>query len=131
MNREKLIHIVTFRLADEQWVQLESAAHAGQVKPNDWVRDLTVQTLSNEVRLRPHERLLFDQFVRTHYLVANGFQLLADDKLSPEEWKKLRLFAKDKIDLIADRALADLRSRLVVEPLPPYAGTSSQQEIKT
>ena len=131
MNREKLIHIVTFRLADEQWVQLESAAQASQVKPNDWGRGLTGQTLSNEVRLRPHERLLFDQFVRTHYLVANGFQLLADDKLSPEEWKKHRLFAKDKIDLIADRALADLRSRLVAEPLPPYAGTCSQPLVKT
>jgi hypothetical protein len=111
MNRDKLIHIVTFRLADDHWLRLESAARGGRIKPNDWVRDLTIQTLSNEILLTPNERILFDQAVRTHYLIANAFQLLADDKLSPEEWKKLRLFAKDKIEMIAARALSDLSNR--------------------
>ena len=111
MYKDKLIHIVTFRLTDEHWVRLESTARSGQIKPNDWVRDLTIQTLSNEVLLTPNERILFDQTVRTHYLIANAFQLLADDKLSPEEWKKLRLFAKDKIEMIATRALSDLSNK--------------------
>jgi hypothetical protein len=114
MKRRKLIHIVTFRLGDESWLQLESAAENASVKPNDWVRDLTIQTLSEDIRLRPNERLLFDQFVRSHYLLANGFQLLADEKLRPEEWKRLCLLAKEKINVISDRVLADFRSRYLL-----------------
>lgn len=111
MKREKLTHIVTFRLDDEQWAQLESAAHDARAKANDWVRDLTIETLAHGFGLKPNERLLFEQFARTQYLVANGFQLLADDKLTSEEWKKFRAFAKEKIDVISDRALAEFRSR--------------------
>lgn len=49
---------------------------------------------------------------RIRYLVANGFQLLADDKLTTEEWKKLRIFSKEKIEIIAERALSDFRLRM-------------------
>ena len=46
------------------------------------------------------ERIFFEQSVGIRYLVANGFQLLADDRLTTEEWKKLRMFSKEKIDII-------------------------------
>lgn len=108
MKKEKLAHVVTFRLTDAQWIQLQLAAQSALVRPNDWARDLTIQSLAKEVGMTPNDRRLFEEFVRTHYLVANGFQLLADDKLNPNEWKKVRLFARDNIDLISSRALADL-----------------------
>ena len=48
MKREKLTHIVTFRIDYEQWAQLESAAQNASTKPNDWVRDLTIATLAHD-----------------------------------------------------------------------------------
>jgi len=37
--------------------------------------------------------------------------MLADQKLSTEDWKKLRAFATEKIDIITDRVLTELESR--------------------
>jgi len=111
MTREKLTHKVTFRLDYQTWVKLESAARDSGSRPNDWVRELTIEALAGGVGLNPNQRVLFEQSVRTQYLVANGFQLLADNKLTSDEWKKFRASAKEKINVIADRALADFRSR--------------------
>ena len=111
MNREKLTHKVSFRLDYQTWVKLESTARDSGLRPNDWVRELTTETLAEGFGLSPNQRVLFEQFVRTQYLVANGFQLLADNKLTSDEWKKFRAAAKEKINVIADRALADFRSR--------------------
>ena len=111
MRKEKLVHIVTFRLAYEHWAKLELAAHDAAATPNDWVRDLTIETLTDGRGLQPNQRILFEQFVRTQYLIANGFQLMADNKLTSEEWRKIRASAKEKINVIAKRALDDFRSR--------------------
>lgn len=111
MKKEKLTHVVAFRLDIEQWVQLEAAAHRAHSKPNDWVRDLTIEALAKGFGLKPNERILLEQFVRTQYLVAQGFQLLANQKLSTEEWKKIRAYAKEKIQDLTNLALADIRSR--------------------
>ena len=106
MKREKLTNIVTFRLNDEQRVRLESTARNAGAKPNDWVRDLTTQTLASGIGLKPIERFLFEQFARAQYLVTQGFQLLADDNLTGEEWKKFRAIANERTSKIADGALA-------------------------
>ena len=111
MTGEKLTHKVSFRVDYETWVKLETAAHDSGLKPNDWVRELTIETLVRGVALQPNQLVLLEQFVRTQYLVANGFQLLADNKLTSEEWKKFRASAKGKIDEITARALADYRAR--------------------
>ena len=111
MTGEKLTHKVSFRLDYETWVKLEAAAHDAGLKPNDWVRELTMETLARGLGLSPHQRLLFEQFVRTQYLVANGFQLLAENKLNASDWKKFRAAAKEKIDEITARAITDFRAR--------------------
>jgi hypothetical protein len=111
MTSKKLTNKVSFRLDDETWIKLESAAHEAGLKPNDWVRELTMETLTGGSALSPHRRLCFEQFVRTQYLVANGFQLLAENKLTGDEWKKFRAAAKEKIDEITSRAMADFQSR--------------------
>jgi hypothetical protein len=43
------------------------------------------------------ERFLFQHLVRVQYLVTQGFQLLADNKLTGEEWKQLRLNSKQRV----------------------------------
>jgi hypothetical protein len=106
MKKARLTHIITFRLDSEQWEQLQAASQASREKPNDWVRDLTTQTLASGIGLKPSERFLFEQFARAQYLVTQGFQLLADDNLTGEEWKKFRAIADERTSKIADAALA-------------------------
>jgi hypothetical protein len=111
MEKARLTHIVTFRLDSQQWEQLQTVSQASQQKPNDWVRDLTTQTLASGIGLKPGERFLFEQFARAQYLVTQGFQLLADDKLTGEEWMKFRRFADQRTSEIVDRALASHAKR--------------------
>ena len=65
MKKARLTHIVTFRLDSQQWEQLQAVSQASQQKPNDWVRDLTTQTLAPGIGLKPSERFLFEHFART------------------------------------------------------------------
>jgi hypothetical protein len=58
------------------------------------------------------ERLLFQTIVRTQFFVAFGFQMLADDTLTSDEWKKLRAYAKGKADYLLQQTIADFRSRV-------------------
>jgi len=50
--------------------------------------------------------------VRTQFFVAFGFQMLADDKLTTEEWKKLRSYAREKGDYLAKQSVMDFSSRM-------------------
>jgi hypothetical protein len=43
---------------------------------------------------------------RGQYLVTQGFQLLAEDQLTGEEWMKYRRYADQRTSEIVDRALA-------------------------
>lgn len=105
MKRARLTHIITFRLDSDQWQQLQSASQAAREKPNDWVRDLTIQTLANGLGLKPSERFVLEQFAAAQYLVTHGFQLLAEDNLTTEEWKRIRTIANERSSEIADVAL--------------------------
>ena len=105
MKRARLTHIVTFRLDSEQWQQLQSVSQAAREKPNDWVRDLTIQTLANGLGLKPTERFVLEQFAAAQYLVTHGFQLLAEDNLTTDEWKRIRTIANERTSEIADVAL--------------------------
>ncbi len=72
---------------------------------------MVLDRLNQEYALSKNERFLFAHMARIQYLVSIGFQMLADDKLSTEEWKKIRVFAKEKIDVLTDRTMKDFRSR--------------------
>jgi putative Ca2+/H+ antiporter (TMEM165/GDT1 family) len=50
--------------------------------------------------------------VRTQFFVAFGFQMLADDKLTTEEWKKLRTYAREKGDYLAKQTVADFLAKI-------------------
>ena len=52
------------------------------------------------------ERFLFQHLVRAQYLITHGFQLLADHKLTSEEWKQLRVNAKHRVSELVEGALA-------------------------
>jgi hypothetical protein len=55
--------------------------------------------------------LLFHQVLRTHYLIVQGFHVLADNKLTTDEWRKIRVYAKERGDYFAQQALAEFQKR--------------------
>jgi N-acetylglutamate synthase-like GNAT family acetyltransferase len=65
--------------------------------------------LDREYGFSKKERLLFQTIVRTQFFVAFGFQMLADDNLTTDEWKKMRNYAKEKADYLAKQSLTDFR----------------------
>ena len=108
----RLPHTISYRLSDEEYLKLKQETDGTDLTVHEWCRQVVLEKLNHEYRLTRNEQLLFKQFVRNHYLIANGFQLVAEDRLTPEEWTKLRMFAKEKIDIIAARALRDWESKM-------------------
>jgi len=105
-------HTNGFRVTNETWFRIEQEIAETDLTPHDWCRMAVLDKLDHEYGFSKKEHLLFHQIVRTQYLVAWGFQMLADDTLTTAEWKKLRAYAKEKPDYMTKLALADFRSRM-------------------
>ena len=105
-------HTIGFRVTDETWFAIQREISNTDLTPHDWCRMVVLDRLNRGFGLTKKERILFEQTTAIRYLIANGFQLLADDKLTTDEWKKLRMVSKEKIDIISDRALCDFRLRM-------------------
>jgi len=57
---------------------------------------VVLDRLDHEYGFSKKGRLLFQLIVRTQFFVAFGFQMLADDTLTTDEWKKLRAYGRKK-----------------------------------
>jgi hypothetical protein len=104
-------HTISYRLTDEDFLKLEQEVNRTGLSAHDWCRLVMLDRLNQEYALSKNERFLFAQMARIQYLVSIGFQMLADDKLTTEEWTKIRVFAKEKIDVLTDQTMKDFRSR--------------------
>jgi hypothetical protein len=98
-------HTISFRLTDEVWIRVEQEVGETNVTAHEWCRLAALEKLTRDHGLSKSERILFEQFARAQYLVTQGFQLLADDNLTSEEWKKFRRTANERIGEIAEVAL--------------------------
>lgn len=99
-------HTISFRLTDELWLRVEQEVAETALTAHEWCRLAVLEKLNDEHGLSKSERILFEQFARGQFLVTQGFQLLAEDKLTPEEWMRYRRAANERISEIADQALA-------------------------
>lgn len=115
MQRPKMTRVISFRVTEEDWLRIERAAADCGDKVPDWCRTITLETLKMPIGLTPSQRILFSQMARTGFLVENGFQLLAEETLESEHWKRYRNYALTNLDVITDRALEDLRKRSASE----------------
>lgn len=106
MAQPKKTQYISFRVTEEQLNRIESAATDAGAKARDWCRDVVMEKVGDERPMTKIERFLFEQFARAQYLVTQGFQLLADENLTGEEWKKFRAIANERTSEIADAALA-------------------------
>jgi len=99
-------HTISFRLTDDAWLGIQKEIAGRQLTAHEWCRNAALERLNNNFSLSKAERLLFEHFVRAQYLVTQGFQLLADDNLTADQWKKLRAIATERAAELADNALA-------------------------
>jgi hypothetical protein len=109
MKRAKKTRVVTFRLDEEMFRRLENAASAAGDDPNNWCRNLTFAELNKGHELTRNERIIFEELSRVRYLLGHGFRLLANDKLTAEEWEKMRSTAEKKPAEIAAVVLTQYR----------------------
>ncbi len=110
MDRIKMTRVISFRVTEKEWLDIERAAANSGETANDWCRTITLETVRTPEGLTPNQQLLFSQICYTQYLVWVGFQLLADDKLESEDWKYYREHARTHIEAIVNDALKNLRS---------------------
>src|ERR1044071_6359022 len=111
MAHPKKSKYISFRVTEEQLTEIEAAALDALAKPGEWGREEVLAKLGYVPPMTRSERFLFQHLVRAQYLVTQGFQLLADNKLTGEEWKKLRANAKQKVSELTDSALASYAAR--------------------
>ncbi|MGH9966769.1 MAG: hypothetical protein ACREBG_02890 [Pyrinomonadaceae bacterium] len=109
MKRPKMSKVISFRVTEEDWLKIEKAAADSGETPNEWCRMTTLESLKMPVGLTPNQWILFSQMARSTFLVENGFQLLADETLESEHWKRYRAYARANLNAITDRALEDCR----------------------
>lgn len=82
-----------------------------ELTAHEWCRKAALDRLNNNYGLSKIERLLLEHFVRAQYLVTQGFQLLADDNVTADQWKKLRAIATECASELTDNALAQRAQR--------------------
>ena len=104
-------HTISFRLTDEAWLAIQKQIAGCDLTAHEWCRKAALERLNNDYGLSKIERLLLEHFVRAQYLVTQGFQLLADNNLTGDQWKKLRAIATERASELTDNALA-LRANL-------------------
>ena len=97
---------IAYRVTEDAWSEVEKRAAKAGESPHQWARSALLETLNRNDELTPGDYLLFEHFVRAQYLFTQGFQLLADGKLTGEEWKKLRAAANQRASELAETALA-------------------------
>jgi hypothetical protein len=66
--------------------------------------------------LTRRDYLLFYHLTRVQSWLTQGFQMLADNKLTNEDWKKLRVNAKHRVSELAENALARYVERNAWKP---------------
>ena len=105
MDHTKKSKYISFRVTEEQLIEIEMAALDAGIKAREWCRDVVLERLGSDTALTPNERLLFQNLIRVQFLVTHGFQLLADHSLTSEGWKNLRANAKNRASEIANSVL--------------------------
>jgi|ERR1051325_4589101 hypothetical protein len=106
----RLLQTISFRLSDADYLKLEQQVKGTTLTVHDWCRDATLERLHRELGLSRSQRILFNQMVRTQYLIGLGLQLLADNKLTSEEWKKIRNYARKNLESLVSKSMDDLSS---------------------
>ena len=113
-------HVISFRLTDEAWLRVQEEIKGSGLTPHDWCREVVMEVIGMPYPLSKSERLIMDEMARIHYLVLHGFKLMADGKLTPDEWKRYRSAVFDEPEKVAENLMMKIEER---ERLKGYEGT--------
>jgi hypothetical protein len=116
MMRPEKERTISFRITEEEWSDIEKRAATVRESPHRWARSAMLEKLHGNDELTRGDRFLFHHLVRAQYLLTQGFQMLADDSLTSEDWKKLRVNAKQRVSELAENALARYAERNARKP---------------
>ena len=97
---------ISYRITEEAWNEIEKRATTAGESPHQWARSALLEKLIRNDELTRADRFLFHHLVRAQYLITQGFQMLADQSLTSEAWKKLRVNAKHRVSELVESALA-------------------------
>ena len=97
---------ISFRITEEEWSDIEKRAATVRESPHQWARSALLEKLHGNDELTSGDRFLFHHLVRAQYLITQGFQMFADQSLTSEDWKRLRLNAKLRVPELVESALA-------------------------
>jgi hypothetical protein len=79
----KKTRTITFRLTNEQYEQVESAALAAGEDPNSWCRKVALIQLTEGFGLTKNDRLLYEEIARVRYLSATDSDYCLDQENPP------------------------------------------------
>ena len=116
MMRPEKERTISYRITEEEWIEIEKRITNAGESPHQWARSALLEKLRCNDELSRADRFLFHHLVRAQYLITYGFQMLADDSLTSEDWKKLCVNAKPKVSEVAERALANFAETSVRRP---------------
>jgi hypothetical protein len=91
-------HKIGFRLTDKTWFQIQQEIAETSLTPHDWCRLVVLDRLNDEFGLSKKERYFLRQILRTQWMVAQGLNLIADDKLTVERWQKFRDYGRQNVE---------------------------------
>jgi hypothetical protein len=113
-KRRKLASSVSYRLMEEQWMQIAEEA-GDEASVNDWCREAALEKLKKlreageistlaEAGIRSgrvaDERVLLEEIARLRYLIEHGFGIaLSADKTTYREWVRRVKDSKDGANL--------------------------------
>ncbi len=98
---------VTFRLSNEQYEQVESAALAAGDDPNNWCRKAALSQLSEGHTFTKNERLIYQEIALLRFLIGHGFKMIfSRNETTATTWKKLTAQADQRSDEIVNEVLS-------------------------
>ena len=102
---------ISYRITEKEWIEIEKRITNAGESPHQWARSALLEKLRRHDELTRADRFLFHHLVRAQYLITQGFQMIADDSLTSEDWKKLRINAKVRVSELVESALASYAER--------------------
>jgi hypothetical protein len=111
MAETKRTRNVAFRLTEEEYELIESAATASGEDPNTWCRKMALGQSNQGYALTKNEGLIYREIAVLRFLVGHGFKLaFGRNEAMAATWQKLTAQADQKSDEIANEVLSRRRS---------------------
>jgi len=110
MSESKRTRNIAFRVNDEDYAQIETAAAAAGDEPNSWCRKAALSKLTEGHSFTTNERLIYQEVALLRFLLGHGFKMLFNNNENTgATWKKLTAQADRKSQEIMEELLSRRR----------------------